>query len=197
LTSTNRALVQFYYEQFLWDGGVRLRAGKIDPDDYYNLGRWADDYRYFYHTLFSAFPVANHPSGGLGFNAQWYITPEWTLTGGFSDVQGRKTLSGFDTFGDGNFIYAIDATYSPTISGWARATTGSATNTGMRSPRRTALPTRRSISTSTRRSPGMSRPSCGSDGHGRSTGIDLVISGGIGVENVFNRPVMRAGSVSA
>jgi hypothetical protein len=114
------ALVQLYWEQFLADGDLRLRVGKIDPDDYFNLGRWADDYRYFNNTLFSAFPTANHPSGGLGVNAQWYITPEWTLTGGFSDVQGRKTLSGFDTVGDGKFIYGLDVTYSPTIEGWGK-----------------------------------------------------------------------------
>jgi porin len=111
------ALVQLYYEQYLADGKLRLRAGKIDPDDYFNLGRWADDYRYFMNTLFSAFPASNHPSGGLGMNAQWYITPEWTLTGGFSDVQGRKVTSGFDTFPDGKFIYGLDVTYSPTFDG--------------------------------------------------------------------------------
>jgi hypothetical protein len=112
------ALVQLYYEQFLADGALRLRAGKIDPDDYFNLGRWADDYRYFQNTLFSFSPGANHPSGGLGFNGQWYINPEWTFTGGFSDVQGRKTESGFDTFfNDFDLISAVDLTWSPTFSG--------------------------------------------------------------------------------
>jgi hypothetical protein len=111
------AIVQLYYEQFLFDGGLRLRAGKLDPDDYFNLGRWADDYRYFDNTLFSAFPASNHPSGGLGWNAQWYITPEWTLTGGMTDVRGRKTTSGFETVDEGRFFYGIDLTYSPTVPG--------------------------------------------------------------------------------
>src|SRR6185436_1968869 len=88
------ALVQLYYEQFLFDGDLRLRGGKLDPDDYFNLGLWADDYRYFNNTLFSAFPASNHPSGGLGFNVQWTVCPEWTFTAGMSDVQGRKTESG-------------------------------------------------------------------------------------------------------
>jgi hypothetical protein len=111
------AIVQLYYEQFLFDGGLRLRGGKLDPDDYFNLGRFADDYRYFYNTLFSDFPASNHPSGGLGWNAQWYITPEWTLTGGMTDVRGKKTTSGFETVDEGRFLSAIDVTYSPTIPG--------------------------------------------------------------------------------
>jgi hypothetical protein len=115
------AIVQLYWEQFMFDGAFRLRVGKLDPDDYFNLGRFADDYRYFNHTLFSAFPASNHPSGGLGFNLQWYASPEWTVTAGLSDVQGRKTLSGFDTFfGDGDFFYGLDVTYSPEIDGLGR-----------------------------------------------------------------------------
>jgi hypothetical protein len=114
------AIVQLYWEQFLFDGAFRLRVGKLDPDDYFNLGRFADDYRYFDNTLFSAFPASNHPSGGLGFNLQWYASPEWTVTAGLSDVQGRKTLSGFNTIGDGNFFYGVDVTYSPEIEGFGR-----------------------------------------------------------------------------
>lgn len=111
------AIVQLYYEQFLFDGGLRLRMGKLDPDDYFNLGRFADDYRYFNNTIFSAFPASNHPSGGLGWNAQWYISPEWTLTGGMTDVRGKKTTSGFETVDEGKFFSAIDLTYSPKIPG--------------------------------------------------------------------------------
>src|SRR5262249_41482649 len=111
------ALVQLYYEQFLLNGALRLRVGKLDPDDYFNLGRFADDYRYFDSTVFSDFPASNHPSGGLGWKAQWYITPEWTLTGGMTDVRGKKTTSGFETVDEGRFISAIDVTYSPKICG--------------------------------------------------------------------------------
>jgi hypothetical protein len=183
------ALVQLYYEQFLFDGGLRLRAGKIDPDDYFNLGRWADDYRYFDNALFSAFPASNHPSGGLGFNAQWYVTPEWTLTGGMSDVQGKKTLSGFDTIGDGRFFYGADVTYSPTIRGLGKG------NYRFGYEHRDAVPWN-------------DKPEDDSWyfnidqevvkdvapffrlgwGTGRSTEVTLVVSGGIGIENCFQRP---------
>jgi hypothetical protein len=188
------ALVQLYYEQFLADGKLRLRAGKLDPDDYFNLGRWADDYRYFMNTLFSAFPASNHPSGGLGVNAQWYITPDWTLTGGFSDVQGRKVTSGFDTFPDGKFIYGIDVTYSPTISGWGKG------NYRLGYEYRDAVED-------------LGRPEDSSIyinidqeiakdvapflrynwGTGNSTGVENVFSVGIGFDNVFDRPGDSAG----
>jgi hypothetical protein len=183
------AVVQLYYEQFLFDGGLRFRIGKIDPDDYFNLGRFADDYRYFDNTLFSAFPASNHPSGGLGFNLQWYINPEWTLTGGMSDVQGRKTLSGFDTIDDGKFFYGLDVTYSPKIEGWGQG------NYRLGIEYRDAVEDR-------------DRPEDTSFyfnvdqevvkdvapflrygyGTGRSTGIEHVFSVGVGVDNPFSRP---------
>lgn len=183
------ALVQLYYEQFLFDGGLRLRLGKIDPDDYFNLGRFADDYRYFNNTLFSAFPSANHPSGGLGWNAQWYITPEWTLTGGMSDVRGRKVTSGFETIDEGRFLSAVDVTYSPTIPGWGRG------NYRLGFEHRDSFPDE-------------NRPQDNSVylnidqeivrdiapfirfgyGTGNSTGVEFTFSVGLGIDNPFNRP---------
>jgi hypothetical protein len=184
------ALVQLYYEQFLADGGLRLRAGKIDPDDYFNLGRWADDYRYFDNTLFSAFPGANHPSGGLGFNAQWYITPEWTLTGGFSDVQGRKTESGFNTFfEDFDLFSAVDLTWSPTINGLGKA------NYRIGVEHRDASQ-RKGTPEDTGFYFNVDQEICKDvapfvrfwQGQGNATGIETALSVGIAAENVFNRP---------
>ncbi len=184
------ALVQLYYEQFLLDGDLRLRLGKLDPDDYYNLGRWADDYRYFENTLFSAFPGANHPSGGLGWNLQWAISPEWTLTGGFSDVQGRKTQSGFSSFfEDFELFSAIDLTWSPVIDGWGQG------NYRFGVEYRDAIDDR-------------STPHDGGfyinvdqevakdiapflrfwHGKGNTTGVETVFSLGLAAENCFNRP---------
>jgi hypothetical protein len=188
------ALVQLYYEQFLFDGKLRLRAGKIDPDDYFNLGRWADDYRYFMNTLFSAFPASNHPSGGLGVNAQWYITPEWTLTGGFSDVQGRKVTSGFDTFPDGKFIYGLDVTYSPTISGWGKGNyrlgieyRDAVEDLGR--PEDTSIYINIDQEVAKDIAPFLRY----SYGTGRSTGVDNVFSVGVGWDNAFDRPGDVAG----
>lgn len=188
------ALVQLYYEQFLFDGKLRLRAGKIDPDDYFNLGRWADDYRYFMNTLFSAFPASNHPSGGLGANAQWYINPEWTLTGGFSDVQGRKVTSGFDTFQDGNFIYGLDVTYSPTIEGLGKGNyrlgveyRDAAKETGK--PEDTSVYFNVDQEIAKDIAPFLRY----NWGTGRSTGVDNVFSVGIGLDNVMGRQGDAAG----
>ena len=184
------ALVQLYYEQFLADGGLRLRAGKIDPDDYFNLGRWADDYRYFDNTLFSAFPGANHPSGGLGFNAQWYISPEWTLTGGFSDVQGRKTESGFTTFfEDFDLFSAVDLTWSPTINGLGKA------NYRIGVEHRDASE-RKGTPEDTGFYFNVDQEICKDvapflrfwQGQGNATGIETALSVGIAAENIFNRP---------
>lgn len=183
------ALVQLYYEQFLADGALRLRAGKIDPDDYFNLGRWADDYRYFNNTLFSAFPGANHPSGGLGMNAQWYVNPEWTITAGFSDVQGRKTESGFSTFfGDFDVIAAGDITWSPTIDGWGKGNyrlgfehRDSSTNKGTPEDNGFYLNIDQEVVKDV--APFLRFW----HGEGDATGVETVIAAGIGIENCFGR----------
>lgn len=183
------AIVQLYWEQYLFDGDLRVRLGKIDPDDYFNLGRWADDYRYFENTVFSDFPASNHPSGGLGWNAQWYISPEWTLTGGMSDVQGRKTLAGFDTIDDGNFIYAIDVTFSPTIPGLGKGNyrlgyehRDEAPNKDKPADEAFYLNIDQEIAKDV--APFL-RIGWGT---GRSTGVSLATSIGIGVDNCFDRP---------
>jgi hypothetical protein len=182
------ALVQLYWEQFLADGDLRLRAGKIDPDDYYNLGRWADDYRYFMNTLFSAFPGANHPSGGLGFNAQWYVTPEWTFTAGFSDVQGRKTESGFTTFfEDFDLISAVDVTWSPTIGGLGKGNYRVGVEHRDASERRgTPEDIGFYINIDQEIAEDLAPFLRFWHGDGDATGIETVISGGIAVENWVN-----------
>lgn len=182
------AMVQLYYEQFLFDGALRLRVGKLDPDDYFNLGRFADDYRYFDNTLFSAFPASNHPSGGLGWNGQWYISPEWTLTAGMTDVRGRKVWPGWETVDEGRFFSAVDVTYSPKIN-------------GLQGNYRIGFEHRDSF-------PDEDRPQDNSFyfnvdqeiakdiapflrfgyGTGNSTGVEFAVSVGLGIDNCFNRP---------
>lgn len=184
------ALVQLYWEQFLADRSVRLRFGKLDPDDYYNLGRWADDYRYFMNTHFSAFPGANHPSGGLGFNGQWYINPEWTLTGGFSDVQGRKTESGFTTFFDDfDLLAAVDITWSPTIEGLGKGNYRLGVEHRDASERRgTAEDNGFYINIDQEIAKDIAPFLRFWHGEGDATGIETVIAGGVGIENCFGNP---------
>jgi carbohydrate-selective porin OprB len=182
------ALVQLYYEQFMFDGKLRARVGKIDPDDYFNLGRFADDYRYFDNALFSAFPSANHPSGGLGFNLQWYITPDWTLTGGMSDVQGKKTHSGFDTIDDWKFFYGLDITWSPKFEGWGQGNYRAGIEyrddvEGIGQPDDTSFYLNIDQEVAKDVAPFVRF----GHGTGHSTGIDNVFSTGIGLDNPFGR----------
>jgi carbohydrate-selective porin OprB len=183
------AMVQLYYEQFLFDGALRARLGKLDPDDYFNLGRFADDYRYFSNTVLSAFPASNHPSGGLGFNLQWYISPEWTLTGGATDVQGKKTHSGFDTIDEGKLISAVDLTYSPTITGLGRG------NYRLGYEHRDAVEDKNKpsdesfyINIDQEIAKDIAPFVRYNYGTGKSTGVQDVFAVGLGIDNAFNRP---------
>jgi carbohydrate-selective porin (OprB family) len=183
------ALVQIYYEQFLFDGALRLRGGKLDPDDYFNLGRWADDYRYFDNTIFSAFPASNHPSGGLGVNGQWYIDPEWTFTGGATDVQGRKTEAGFDTVGKGNYFWGADLTYSPNIEGYGQG--NYRVGIEYRDPvKDIEKPEETSVYFNVDQEISKDVAPFFRYGHGtgRTTGISDVVSFGLGIDNCFMRP---------
>ena len=184
------ALVQLYYEQFLADGALRLRAGKIDPDDYFSLGRWADDYRYFMNTLFSFTPGANHPSGGLGFNAQWYINPEWTLTAGFSDVQGRKTESGFTTFfEDFDLFEAVDVTWSPTFDNLGKGNYRFGVEHRDDSERKgTEEDLGIYINIDQEIAKDIAPFMRFWYGQGDATGVKMSLAGGLGMENCFGRP---------
>ena len=126
-------MVQLYWEQFLFDGALRLRAGQARPRRLLQPGPVGGRLQVFQqHGLLGVSglePSQRRP----GMNAQWYITHEWTLTGGMTDVQGKKTHAGFDTIDDGNFFSAIDVTWSPTFYG-LRATTASASSTATACP---------------------------------------------------------------
>jgi hypothetical protein len=182
------AMVQLYWEQYLADGDWRLRVGKLDPDDYFNLGRFADDYRYFNNTLFSAFPASNHPSGGLGFNAQWYVTPEWTVTGGMTDVQGRKTEAGFNTIDEGKFFYGLDATWSPKLQGLqGNYRVGVEYRDGVEDKGRPS-DTSFYINIDQEIAKDVAPFVRWGHGTGRSTGVEDAFSVGLGIDNCFDRP---------
>lgn len=114
--SQSPALTQFYWEQHLFDDAFVANVGKIKADNYYSTNRASNDNLLFLNRAFSSNPAMKYPGAGLGLNLK-FQTDLWYVTGGFQDAQGKKTTSGFDTFGDGDYFYAGEFGLTPTIEG--------------------------------------------------------------------------------
>jgi hypothetical protein len=109
---------ELYWQQHFGGDRLILRAGKLDPENYYNSNYWQSDSKYFMNAAFSSFPVRAFPGQGLGMNLTAKLAEEWYISTGFQDAQGKKTLVGFDTFfGDFNLFGAFELGYTPTIEG--------------------------------------------------------------------------------
>ena len=107
---------QLWWEQHLFDDALVVTLGKLDPDNYYNTNRAASANLLFLNKAFSSNPARDFPSNGLGATAR-IQTDLWYVAGGFQDAQGKKTTSGFSTFGDGDFFYAGELGLTPLLEG--------------------------------------------------------------------------------
>ena len=61
-------LKEIYWEQHFGGDELIFRAGKLDPENYYNSNYWQSDSKYFLNKAFSSFPVRAFPGQGLGVN---------------------------------------------------------------------------------------------------------------------------------
>jgi len=114
---------EVYWQQHFGKDKVIVRAGKLDPENYYNSNYWQSDSKYFLNQAFSSFPVRAFPSTGLGINLTTKLNEEWYVSTGFQDAQGKKTTSGFNTFFDDfNLFSALELGFKPTIPGVGRGT---------------------------------------------------------------------------
>ncbi|MHC4993037.1 MAG: carbohydrate porin, partial [Planctomycetota bacterium] len=94
--------------------------GKIDPGNFYNRNRAANQNELFVNRAFSNNPARRHPGNGLGINARIVPSDDWYVSLGFQDANGRATSSGFNTFGDVEWFYAAELGLTPTVEGRGR-----------------------------------------------------------------------------
>jgi hypothetical protein len=117
------ALTQLYWEQHAFENaeGDALVAsvGKIKADNFYSTNRASNDNLLFLNRAFSSNPAMNYPGAGLGLNLK-VQTDSWYVTAGLQDAQGKKTTSGFNTVGDGDFFYAGEVGLTPEFEGLGR-----------------------------------------------------------------------------
>lgn len=116
-------LKEIYWQQHFGGDKVIARAGKLDPENFYNSNYWQSDSKFFMNQAFSSFPVRAFPGNGLGANVTVRPDERFYATLGTQDAQGKKTTSGFDTFfGDFDLFTAGEIGLTPTIKDVGRGT---------------------------------------------------------------------------
>ena len=109
---------EVYWQQHFGNDRLIIRAGKLDPENYYNSNYWQSDSKYFLNKAFSSFPVRAFPSQGLGINVTIKPNDDWYVSTGFQDAQAKKTTAGFDTFFDDfNLFSAAELGLTPELEG--------------------------------------------------------------------------------
>src|SRR5262245_61691763 len=78
-------LKELFWQQHFGGDALIIRAGKLDPENYYNSNYWQSDSKYFLNQAFSSFPVRAFPSNGLGINVTAKINDRWYVSTGFQD----------------------------------------------------------------------------------------------------------------
>lgn len=118
------SLVQLYYQQYLFDDRALLIAGKIDTTNYIATSRYADDTQFFMNRAFSSNPGVNYPDYGLG--AVFAVAPSELFYMGvcIADANGIATRSGFDSIDEGDFFYAGQIAFTPSIEGGGKGSYG-------------------------------------------------------------------------
>jgi hypothetical protein len=114
-------LKEVYWQQHFADDRLIIRAGKLDPENYYNTNYWQSDSKYFLNKAFSSFPVRAFPGQGLGVNVTAKLSDLVYVSTGLQDAQGKKTEAGFDTFFDDfNTFTAFEVGLTPKFEGYGQ-----------------------------------------------------------------------------
>ncbi|MCU0726925.1 MAG: carbohydrate porin [Planctomycetes bacterium] len=111
------AVVQYWWEQHLFDDALVVTLGKLDADNYYNTNRYQSDSTAFLSRMFSSNIARNHPGNGLGFNFRVKLGTAFYVTAGAQDANGDKERSGFGTIDDHEFFSAVEGGWTPTFEG--------------------------------------------------------------------------------
>jgi porin len=112
---------ELYWEQHFWDNGLIIRAGKLDPTNYYDTNRWQSDSRYFMNQAFSSFPVRSFPSPGVGLNLKLQFADWLTISTGIQNAQGNANTGNLgDLWDDYSPFTAAEIDYTPNIRDFGR-----------------------------------------------------------------------------
>jgi porin len=105
------ALKQLYWEQGRYEDGLIYRAGKMDPSDIYDSGRFVSSNYAFLSPAFSDTLTMPLPAPGLGLAGAVYPTENTYILAGLHDANGAATSLG--QLDRGEFFVAVEFGATP------------------------------------------------------------------------------------
>jgi carbohydrate-selective porin OprB len=110
------ALVDLWWEQRFLEGRLNVLAGQIQLQGLMNANTYADDDTF----SFLAQPVATNPAtvivpAGLGAFAQVAASDRWYLSLAFVDAAANGEYPDFETFANGEYLYAAELGLTPEL----------------------------------------------------------------------------------
>lgn len=105
------ALKQLYWEQGRYEDRLIYRAGKMDPSDIYDSGRFVSSNYAFLSPAFSDTMTMPLPAPGPGLAAAIYPTANTYILGGVHDANGEVTS--FGQLDRGEFFTAVELGATP------------------------------------------------------------------------------------
>ncbi|MCZ6836652.1 MAG: carbohydrate porin [Planctomycetota bacterium] len=111
------ALVQLWWEQYLFDDHVKVVAGTIDPSNFYNGNRFQNQNSFFLNQAFSTNPARAFPDNGLGVNVRIAPSDKFYFSFGAHDTNNSKTTSGFNNLDKDELFYAWEIGLTPRFEG--------------------------------------------------------------------------------
>lgn len=114
-------VLEFYYQQSLFNDRVDIVIGKIDMPDWFNFNGLAHPMLHFTDLAFSVSPTVSWSNPGFGIAAGGWLDKKKTMAivAGLNDVAGVDLANpafldfGTDQWKNGNFLKMVEFQYTP------------------------------------------------------------------------------------
>jgi hypothetical protein len=116
--SQELALVQLWWEQYLFSDHAKVVAGKIDAANFYNGNRFQNQNTSFLNQAFSTNPTRTFPNNGLGINVRLAPSENIYFSFGVHDANSKKTSFNFDDLDEDDLFYAVEFGLTPRFEGF-------------------------------------------------------------------------------
>jgi len=116
--SQELALVQLWWEQYLFDDHAKVVVGKVDASNFYNGNQFQNQNTSFLNQAFSTNPTRAFPENGLGVNVRLAPSENLYFSLGVHDANASKTSAGFDDLDEDDLFYAVEIGLTPRFEGW-------------------------------------------------------------------------------
>jgi hypothetical protein len=126
-------LRDFFFEQRLWHGQIRLMLGRADSTDYFGSTWMQSANNSFVNRMFAAGPTVNAPGHGPAVGMSYRPNDcDFYISGGAANAYNSTTTSGFDSLDQWTFFSYGEVGWTPTFNSLEGRYTVSGWHTGER-----------------------------------------------------------------